>query len=79
MKEYRIIVGHNGQVTVPGEIRRLLSLKQGDAAMFVVRDGRVELVRVDNPDDRMQTADDLRNASREKIIRQGFEPQQPMG
>lgn len=42
-------VSSKGQVTLPAEVRRLLGIRAGTRLQFIVRDDRLELVRVDLP------------------------------
>jgi len=44
---YRSQLRHKGQVTIPGEIRRILDVKEGDELAFTVdENGRVVIERV---------------------------------
>jgi antitoxin PrlF len=47
MKEYTSVVTRKGQVTIPAEIRRALSLQEGDKVAFEVEDDRVRIARRD--------------------------------
>jgi AbrB family looped-hinge helix DNA binding protein len=45
MKERLTVVTRKGQVTIPAEIRRALSLKEGDIVAWVMDEGHVRLHR----------------------------------
>lgn len=45
MKEYVSVITRKGQVTIPAEIRRALSLQKGDKVAFEVEEDRVRIAR----------------------------------
>ena len=62
MKEYVSVITRKGQVTIPAEIRRALSLNEGDKIAFEVEEDRVRIARHGSVVAR--TAGALKSASR---------------
>ena len=45
MKDHVSVITRKGQVTIPAEIRRALSLQEGDKVAFEVEEDRVRIAR----------------------------------
>jgi AbrB family looped-hinge helix DNA binding protein len=45
MKEHTSIITRKGQITIPADIRRALSLHEGDKVAFEVEDDRIRITR----------------------------------
>lgn len=45
MKERLSVITRKGQITIPAEIRRALSLKEGDKVSFVLEDNQARVTR----------------------------------
>ena len=60
MKEHLSIINRKGQVTIPVEILRTLTLKEGDKIVFEVEEDRIRIARRDSVVER--TAGALRSA-----------------
>ncbi len=41
-------ITRNYQITLPKDIRKMISLKEGDEIMFIVEDDKVSLTKVEN-------------------------------
>ena len=45
MKEHTSVITRKGQITIPAEIRRALSLNEGDRVAFEVEEDRIRIAR----------------------------------